>query len=218
MTHSIKTNVRVSDERLVLSDRYYSALFFELEIPHEDHNKDLISEGYYRDFNSVNVEIRDYLGQLAWDNLYYNQPLDTMIAILYDIFYFSYGIICTVKNFLAESFLGDSNLKENIVHRHFKTSGLHSDYTEFSNLRTECKRLTISISETTHCKQTCGNSGVSKTQNENKKVFLPNWIIITLKLQQGLKLRIYLLKTSTLCIPQPRAVPQELRFPSIIKT
>lgn len=183
---SIITDVRISSEPLVPPDAYHPPLCFQLQITCENHNKDLIGEGYYRDFHSLNNEMIDFLGQFTWDILFHDQPLDIMINIFYEILYLGIELYVPLKKYSTRKFPRwfNSNLKEKIVqkkgaHRRFQTTGFQSDYLEFSTLRAECRRLTkIAYKEYVYSTELALQSNVRKfwdfVNSKREQAGIPN--------------------------------------------
>lgn len=158
-----ESEVFAAEAALLPVDVHHPPLSFELKCKSCFNDSGLIGEGFYRDFQSMNVqEVIGFLSQFNWDDLLMGKTLDNMVNVFYDIIYLTIDIFVPLKRYSAAKFpiWFSPELKQKIIdkkkmHSRYSRTRLLSDYNEFSLLRTHCK----------HLKRQCYQDYVAKTES-----------------------------------------------------
>lgn len=134
-----------------------------MEFSRHSNNLGYHGEEFYRDFKQADYRsINDYFSFIDWDNLFVNKSLDLVINDFYMHLYQAINLFVPLKKTSSRKFpiwyspqLKNLIITKQKVHAKFKKNGQHSDYLEFSRLRSLCKKLS----------KDCYNGYVNQTEH-----------------------------------------------------
>lgn len=149
-TENQSTAVHLADEVLLPLDAYHPALNLQIELDNATNNNCLECDDFYRDFKNADWNLfSDFLSQFNWDVMLSGRSLDEMINIFYEVLYLAIDTFIPLKKFSSKKFprwysaeLKTAIIQKKLAHKQYKQSCLHSDFMEFSRLRSLCKVLT----------------------------------------------------------------------------